>query len=405
MSYLPKTIEDLNKYTPDRIKAMLIRTLENNKQLKDIINAVPCVMILVDRNGKVMFFNKFSVSFLSNPHIENQYIDTLIEDSNLSKKIKQAIFDDLQLVCEIVETPYFSNISHVICSVFSYVYEYKLNGWVVMIHDYTQQYAQRELEIRNSYLNSITQITTSIAHELRNPLGSISIHVQLLKKNLSQLTQSLQDKSMIKKKNTMFESIDVLQEELENLNNIISLFLNNLKVSPSEIKDCSLNVLLQDFIRFIEPDLKKHSIRYVTKLQEKLPHVLVSRPSITHVLLNIVKNSIEEMYDGGVITFRTYMKNNKVRLSIMDTGQGIAEEIQDTLFNPYITTKQHGTGIGLAIADKIMQLHHGSIKLDKSYKDGTILILEFPPYAGEHHLLEIQRDVDNIKEIDKVRVE
>lgn len=387
MNYSSKK-NNLDKYTPERLRVLLSKAYNELDKFDSALNSMTCAFFLVDTEGRVEFGNRFSYLIFNRPFVEGEYIWDMFQEKDISEQLRDAILASKQLNGETIDLILPNlNIAHLICRVYPRIYQKHIHGWVVMITDYTEQRQKQEMSRRNEYLQSITNITASIAHELKNPLGAMSIHLQLLRKSLSKIEGLNVDEPL---RDSMQKSIKVIEEEIEGMNNIIGLFLNNMNINSSDVRTHNLNELISAVIDFVKPDLNDHKITYKLYFGEKLPFVLISRPSIMHVLLNIIKNAIDEMYNGGEIIFNTYAQNGRVYVSISDTGAGIENKFQKTVFNPYFTTKTQGTGIGLAISDKIMQLHHGSIRIDSTYSKGASFVLEFPQFADEQHLLEDQ---------------
>lgn len=386
MKYTQHKIEDFDKYTPKRLKALLIRAKDDLMFNNSLFNSVCCAMFLVTSSGKISFANKFAQFMFSKNNLENILVFNLFKDRSIVKKLRGALLEKQKMEGYLLEVNLPSGISHVLCSINARIQDNTIQCWIISFLNYTDQYANYEQERRQEYLNSITQISTNISHEIKNPLGAISIHLQLLKKNLSKLDCCM--KGETKLRDNLHGNIRVIEEEINNMNNVVSLLLNNISVDSSEVVEYNLNILVLDFIKFINPDIRQKNILCNTILEEKIPLVYISKSGITHVLLNVVKNAIEAMQDGGLITLKTYSNQAKVYISISDTGSGIQEEVRNFLFNPYVTTKEQGSGIGLTISAKIMQLHNGGIRIEKKYKKGSCFLLEFPRQADEQHLLE-----------------
>ena len=133
--------------------------------------------------------------------------------------------------------------------------------------------------------------------------------------------------------------------------------------------------------------MKKNNIHIEKKFHTDLPLVLISVHAITHVFLNIIKNAMDAMEKSGTVIITTSYSNGKVQIVIADTGEGIDSDLQKNIFDPYFTTKSSGSGIGLTIAYKLVQLHGGDISLDASYKNGASFIIQLPAYADEQRLL------------------
>lgn len=382
------------------------KELQNLFQKKDkhfclftnILNSISEAFLLLSLEGEIVFSNKFSTSIF-NKNITGNNVENIFDDDALGHKIisiiKNKSYDEIK-----GELFHFNNGVYSYClfvTLYPHITYNSVGGWILMLQDYTEQMHKIQQQQRNDLLSSARQISSSIAHEIKNPLGGLSIHLQLLTKNIERLHHCNGDEEVcVTKKEGMYKHIRVMEEEIENISNSIGMFLTNFEnKSPFFIK-CKVTTIIHSLINFIKPLLIQNKIRYTIKTTKEELYIAAVPSLIRQVLLNLVKNAIEEMTSGGHITIKAYKKEGHIFISVADTGGGISIEKHEEIFAPYITSKEYGTGIGLAISDKIMQNHRGRIYVDSKYKKGARFILDFPVFANEHHLLpqsSIQNDI------------
>jgi signal transduction histidine kinase len=253
-------------------------------------------------------------------------------------------------------------------------------GDVFYMTDVTVLKTQEARLRRAESLASFTTMTAGVAHEIKNPLGAIGIHIQLIKK-------ALQGKTSVDTKHIL-KNINAVSEEVERLNKIVVDFL--FAVRPMNIKPerKDLNSLMREILDFVKVELKEHNIDLEEKPTRHLPKVFIDSKAIRQAVLNIINNAMAAMPGGGTLTVATGKKNDFVRLIISDTGIGIAQENLDKIFEPYFTTKESGSGLGLTNVLKIIKEHRADISVDSEPGKGASFIISFPIPENEQLLLE-----------------
>ncbi|MGI5912767.1 MAG: PAS domain S-box protein [Syntrophomonadaceae bacterium] len=213
-------------------------------------------------------------------------------------------------------------------------------------------------------LNLIGEISASIAHEIRNPLTTVKGFLQLFK-----------SEDRPHKEN---EHIELMIEELDRSNAIISEFLSLARNKPIQLKLENLNQKIDTILPLLQADSMKNDINIRLELGE-IPKVMLDEAEIRQLLLNLVRNGLEAMLPGGYLTIKTFFDNdnNEVTLSIKDQGHGISPEVLKKIGTPFYTTKDHGAGLGLAACYSIAQRHNARIEVETG-PAGTTFRVIFP---------------------------
>lgn len=209
-------------------------------------------------------------------------------------------------------------------------------------------------------------VSSGLAHEIRNPMGSIVAGIKLLAR---------EDKSIDDKKTVL----NILTKESERINRALTDFLIYARPNKFVMGNVNLNSLLNDIIRLSSenPDLSgRHEI--VLKLDDSIPEIPGDIDRIRQVLWNIISNAYKAMKPPGTITVKTFANDMFTTVAISDTGTGIPEDKLSEIFAPFFTMRQGGTGLGLAISQRIMEEHHGRIEVDSELNKGTEFRLLFP---------------------------
>jgi len=256
-----------------------------------------------------------------------------------------------------------------------------LARYAVIVSDITQDRIQTRQEIENERVNSILELAGGVAHELGNPLNSLTIHLQVMQRQLSRL-----DHSPVRDK--VEKSLRICAGEVERLDSIITHFLEALRPRQLDLRDLDLIAPLEESIEFLGPELESAGIRVDIELAASLPVVQGDRDQIKQVFFNIIKNARQAMRAGGIIRIRAFSDDEFVYIQIGDTGEGIPQKNLSKVFQPYFSTKKEGHGLGMMIVERIMRDHGGQIGIDSRPGVGTLVTLQFPQKHRRIRLLE-----------------
>lgn len=242
--------------------------------------------------------------------------------------------------------------------------------FAVILSDITRDKQSTEARIESERTDSILLLAAGVAHELGNPLNSLTIHLQLMERKLKRLQGSSDTESF-------GESVRVCREEVARLDGIISNFLEAVRPRRPDLAELDLTDVLADVLRFQQRELADRGIAVEVETAA-LPTTLADRNQVKQVFFNILKNAMEAMQPGGKLRIRSRLDDDSIFLLFGDSGSGIKPEDLLRLFQPYHTTKTGGHGLGLMIAQRIMRDHGGQIGLESKEGTGTVVTLQFP---------------------------
>lgn len=241
-------------------------------------------------------------------------------------------------------------------------------GAYVTFKDVTNLRSLEEQVQRSDRLSMIGQIAAGTAHEIRNPLTSIKGFLQVLKK-------TMQGHGLHRE----FEYTKIMLNEIDRINNLVSEFL--LLSKPKDNKYTSVNIssVIRDILPIINNEAILHNVVVQYEAEEQLPWVVADRELLKQVYLNISKNGIEAMSEGGTLTIaeRLDAANQFIHVDIRDTGPGIPNYVIDKIFDPFFTTKENGTGLGLAVCQRIIHDAGGQLRVS-SKGFGTTFTISIP---------------------------
>ena len=237
--------------------------------------------------------------------------------------------------------------------------------------------------VESERMATLGRLVRTIAHEVRNPLGSIRLGTQLLQHTdpveSSAPVEAYPDKIQLSQ-NEIKEYTAIIIKEVDRLNRFIEQLLAFSKPAMQAAKHTDIHQLLDNSLAICRPELEHRAITVVTQYDNDCPQVNLNEDGITQVLLNLFYNAIEAMDTEGTLTIQTEYRPEVgvIHVRIQDDGPGILSEDIPMLFDPFYTTKQKGTGLGLYISQKILAEHQGGIEIDANLEVGTAFIVSLP---------------------------
>ncbi len=250
-------------------------------------------------------------------------------------------------------------------------------GALITIRDAeTARRIEDEIELSRR-LAAIGRLTSGVAHEVKNPINAIVVHLEVLRQKLQQVDPDTR------------RHMDVIGSEIQRLDRVVQTLVDFTRPVELRLADLDLRRLVDDVVLLASPEAERHGVNIVrTGGPEPLP-VKVDADLVKQAVLNIVLNGVQAMADGGTLTLTGGRRDGEVELDVRDEGPGIPPELREKIFNLYFTTKKSGSGIGLAMTYRVMQLHNGSVEFDSEVGRGTTFRLLFPAAEDAQPLREM----------------
>jgi signal transduction histidine kinase len=236
------------------------------------------------------------------------------------------------------------------------------NGLFVVLIDITDSKASEKQRQQFEKLHIIGEMAAGVAHEVRNPMTTVKGFLQLM-------AAENENEKFISRYNLMIG-------ELNRVNDIITQFLDIAKDKPESLEHCSLNHVINAVLPLLETRALKEGKLLELHLSEDLPDLKIDKDEIRQLLLNLINNSLDAMDSGKTIEITTFKNNEHVVLSIKDEGSGIPPDIFDEITNPFFTTKETGTGLGIPICFSIAKRNNAKIDFTSS-SEGTTFNIRF----------------------------
>ena len=229
--------------------------------------------------------------------------------------------------------------------------------------DTTQSTAEEKRDL-------LERLLARLAHEIRNPLSSLDVHVQLLDEDLTTLAPET--------KSQLAPRLQIIRGELHRLESIVSQFLRLTGPSALELEEVDVARLVNHVCELLRPEAKSRKIEVTASLPEALPKLQADPVRLTQALVNLVINAIQAVEHAGYVEVIASVPGDMLSIAVRDNGPGIPEEKVGALFDPFFTTKSEGHGLGLWIAQQIVTSHGGRLVAQNAIPHGAVFTLTLP---------------------------
>jgi signal transduction histidine kinase len=219
-------------------------------------------------------------------------------------------------------------------------------------------------------LSASGRLTRGVAHEVKNPINAIVLHLQLLRNKLAQQEPDTR------------RHLDIIDTEIRRLDRVVQTLVDFTRPRDLRLEEIDLRRLMEDVAQLAAPDAEQHGVTIVRHMPERRLPIKVDIDLMKQALLNVVINGIQAMPQGGLLTISARRENNAVVAEIRDEGAGIPQDVHDKIFELYFTTKKDGSGIGLAQTYQILQWHYGSVDFESNDGTGTVFRFHIPAGAA-----------------------
>jgi PAS domain S-box-containing protein len=238
-------------------------------------------------------------------------------------------------------------------------------GAVGFFRDLSERKKLEKKVLESERLATIGQGVSYISHEIKNPLMLIGGFAQQVLRKISQNGKNK-------------EKLEIIIKEVARLEEFLSEVTDITKPSQPKKIMTNINSVVEEVSAFLHEELRVRHVVFQTSLDPQIPEISVDPKQMRQVLINVMKNAMEAMPEGGRLSITTQLQEDRVKVRIIDTGQGIMPEELKSIFDPFVTTKAKGTGLGLAISRKIVEDHEGLISLESASGDGTVCSITLP---------------------------
>ncbi len=377
--FTEKVLKKFDKLDKESSKRLLESSIEYNNMLENIINNIERGIILI-KDNEILFSNNHIPSLIKvNSKANDIYSFFLDSDihSFIYYSLKKRDMSQKDFTYSI------GNKYKIISILVNKLSDDKSR--IIEIKDVTKIREDAVVQRRNEQLASFTTMAAAVAHEIKNPLTSMLLYIQLLEKKLEK------EKCLDKKNADKY--LSVLTNEVDRLNTIVVDFLFAVRPVNCKFEKTNVNKLLSNIVEFVRKEASDNNCKITTKFEPYLPKIDLDEGLIRQAILNIIKNAINANdKKNGNILITTNLDKDKLEVEIADNGHGMNEKTLDKIFEPYFTTKDNGSGLGLTVVYKIVKEHNGEIFVQSKKNKGTKFTLVFPISSNYLKQLEYREE-------------
>ncbi|MDP8215417.1 MAG: ATP-binding protein [Candidatus Euphemobacter frigidus] len=252
-------------------------------------------------------------------------------------------------------------------------------GIILVLTDITRhRRSEQEINLVER-LDFLSHLTAGVAHEIGNPISSLTIQVQLIERQVNRLNSTLRKE--------LLQRISIIKEELHRLDQIVIQFLRTLRPEPLRLHEEDLVEVTEEVLALVEEELREKKITFNRRYSPEGIRGKMDKNLIKQAILNLIKNAVQAMPNGGEISIQLEQKDAYLKFSITDQGVGIAREKISRLFEPLFTTKETGSGLGLLVVYKALRQHGGYVEVTSKPGEGTTFTIWFPRRPDRAKLL------------------
>ena len=359
------------------------KVLVAHKRMETIFNGVPHYLAMIDAAFTITDINQRLCDLygLKREDVIDKHcsLDFSENERICNTKLVERCFKSAQIVTErdtrmeIVGKPYFFDMSAIPLfgskGEVDYVVQYAV--------DITEKKALTEKLIQAEKLAAVGQMSAHVAHEIRNPLTSILLHSELLEDELKGHDKNEEG----------LELVRIIKEEIDRLSQITDEYLSYARLPRPKKQLVNPETEVSTIVSMLLPELKRRDIETAIVCPERLPNIRIDRGQFKQLLINLIKNAEDAMPSGGSLEISLMGIKDNFLLLVKDTGYGIPPEITRRIFDPYFTTKDNGTGLGLALVQYIANAHDGWVDVESQRGTGSTFIFSVPFHQEEEKTL------------------
>ena len=378
--FLDKALGHLGRFDPSGLQSVVQRLAKEREFLESLFNTIDSGIIVTDDQGRMVYFNLMATRMLGIPPetVEEEPVTRYLPDldwAHISALDRAGGHGMFRTEFE-VEYPRHRLIRLNVRPLDGAAQG--SSGLVLVLNDATEARQATSEAVEAERVHALTLLAGSLAHEIGNPLNALHIHLQLMAREVRKLQRIDGVPDLKEAVDRLGGFLGVATGEIDRLDYIITEFLQALRPSVPKLQAGSLNDTGQETLALLRPELEDRGLKVVSELASSLPPVLFDPAQLKQVLVNLIKNAMQATSPQGTLTLRSGSTQEAVWMAVSDTGPGIPPEQLNRIFEPFYTTKNKGTGLGLLIVQRIIRDHGGRIELESTVGKGTTFKLWLP---------------------------
>ena len=364
---IEKIATRLDKLSAADVRGLFLRLGAENSLLQEVCDALSDGLILFSTEGTPLFANRAACA------IYNRSLRDLLKEPFERLAAGACSWEDLRradsasIVRDVQVNYPTARHYHFFITPLKEGQEYLL-----LVRDDTEDRERNEENEEAGQFNLLTFLTSAVAHEIGNPLNSLGLSLQLLRRKL--------EKNDARSRAAVKQLVDDALQETQRLDTLLHQFLQSIRPAHLERSKVQVNAVISRVLQLLTPEISERGIAVHTELRDDLPEISADAERLLRALYNLIRNALQSLPGGenGGVSIRTSFNDSEVGISIGDNGCGISHEVMGSMYEPFRTTRSKGHGLGLLIARHIIRQHGGTLSLTSRQGLGTTVTITLP---------------------------
>ena len=391
-TFLDKLIGRLDRLDATSVQGYVLRLVREKGFLETVFNTIKEGVIVLDNANRIQFSNASARRLLGMPEeCGGMRMDRFLREVDWGRVMNAEAEAWRRMALQEIEVFY---PEHRFITFYLVPYHAdaeepggrKIPMAILILHDVTERHQDTQKTLESQKVQAVTMLAAGVAHEIGNPLNSLTIHLQLLQRNLAKAKGVDTAESA--------ELVEVALQEVNRLDAIVQHFLHAVRPVPPEMRQLDVHPVLTGVLEFLRREIEDRGVLVEVSWPEQLPQILGDADQLRQAFYNIVKNAVQAMPDGGALRIAASEGSQFLELRFADSGKGITPQAFTHLMEPYFSTKEEGHGLGLLIVDRIVRSHGGELGIESVPGAGTVFTVRLPLRERRLRLLQAGPEAD-----------
>lgn len=395
--FVKRVSQKITKLSNEQMSLLLQKTMQENEDFYSIIDSLSIGLLILDKDFILKKYNTIVKSLLTfkisldETKALNSPIWDLIDNSEIVEYLKK--INDNNITNSVEEFSIATeggSVRFISITILPLIHNGELSGRILKFRDITELKKQEVVINRMENYANLTKVAAEMAHDIKNPLGAISIHIQLLQKAID---KARENENVLPPKKFVEDHINIINQEIEQLNTHVMNFLLAVRPVKANLMLKDPAKIIENTISFFEPEFSDKNIEVIYSKPSENKKIMVDAKLFHEIILNIAQNSLYAITNKfeneknsqqphvdfrGKFIINTFIKDNRYVFQFSDNGCGMSPEVLSKIFEPYFTTKATGTGLGLPMVFKIIKEFSGDIRAESKEGVGSRITIFLP---------------------------